>query len=200
MTPTGLFFFPATSSRHHHAAQHPLRSHRHLRAVVETADDLTFRTLLDLVGGQMQACRDERVIEHAVLFAASYEGEAGQVGEHSPCAILSVEPEQGTCRWELGRCEGADERRERLAQFCSVASVASIAKTAEPVGALSLRNPRARSDDLPALAPRVARGTHVISPPKGRRQVFCLWQGPLTGRLTRAIDIKDSPGVSHSIH
>src|SRR6266566_9597598 len=125
--------------RHHHAAQHTLGTHRHFQAVVEAADDLTFRTLLELIGGQMQTRLDQRVIEHRVLFAASHEGEAREIGEHGPRAILPVEPKQATCWRELVRCEVASDRRECLAQFHSVASVASIAKTAEPVVTVSLR-------------------------------------------------------------
>jgi len=43
----------------------------------------------------VQTRLDKRMIEHRVLFAARHIGEAGQVGEHGPGAILSVEPEQG---------------------------------------------------------------------------------------------------------
>jgi len=110
----------------------------------------------------MQTRLDQRVIEHRVLFAASHEGEAREIGEHGPRAILPVEPKQATCWRELVRCEVASDRRECLAQFHSVASVASIAKTAEPVVTVSLRDDCAGAHHFPALAPRVARGTHVI--------------------------------------
>jgi hypothetical protein len=139
------------------------------------------------------------MIEHGVVFAPGDKGEVGHICEHRPGAILSVEPKQGTRLWELVHCEIARDRRECLAQFRSVASVASIAKTAEPVVAMSLRNHRARPDDLPALAPRVARGTDLIQPAKGRGQFFCLRQGALAGRLARPIDVKDHPAVSCSI-
>ena len=65
---------------------------------------------------------------------------------------------------------------------------------------MGLRDDGARPDDLPTLAPRVARGTHLIQPTKGRRQVFCLWQGALPGGFTRPIDVKDYPVVSRSIY
>ena len=57
-----------------------------------------------------------------------------------------------------------------LTQFLPVAPVASVAKRAEPVETVGLTDDGARPHDLPALAPRVARGTHVIQPAKGRRQ------------------------------
>ena len=44
----------------------------------------------------MQTRLDERVIEHRVLFAASHEGEAREITEYGPCAILPIEPEQAT--------------------------------------------------------------------------------------------------------
>jgi hypothetical protein len=124
--------FPGGMGRHHHATQHTLRSHRHFRAVVETADDLTFRTLLGLVGGQLQACLDERVIEYAVVFAAGNVGEASQVGEHRSGAILAKDMQQGACQGQVVRREVARDGRQALAQLLSVATIASIAKRAEP--------------------------------------------------------------------
>jgi hypothetical protein len=149
-------------SRHHHAAPHPLWSHRYRIAVVETADQLAFRALLALIWGEMQTRLDERMIKDGVVFSSCYTGKANQVGQHGSSAILTVKPEQSVLFRELVHREIAANGCESLAQFCSVASVASIAKTAEPVVAMSLRNHGARPDDLPALAPRVARGAHVI--------------------------------------
>jgi hypothetical protein len=148
----------------------------------------------------VQTRLDERVIEYRVLFAAGDKGEAGQIGEDGPRAILPVEPEQDTRLWDLVRREVARDRRECLAQFRSVASVASVAKTAEPLVAMGLRDNCARSDYLPALAPGVASSTHLVQATLWCRQGFCLWQRTLTGRLTRAIDIKDLPLTSRSIH
>ena len=65
---------------------------------------------------------------------------------------------------------------------------------------VSLADDGAGSHHLPALAPGVARGTDVIQPAKGRRQVFSLGQGTLASCLACAIDIKDDPGVPRSIH
>jgi hypothetical protein len=78
--------------RYHHAARHTERSHRYLRTIVEAAHDLTFRTLLELIRGQVQTRLDERMIEHRVLFAARYKGETSQVCQHGPRAILAIEP------------------------------------------------------------------------------------------------------------
>src|SRR5713226_3371928 len=119
--------------RHHHPARHTLGSYRHLWAVVEAAHHLAFRALLELIGGQMQTRLDKRMIEHRVLFAAGHKGEASQVSQHGPGAILSIEPEEGVPLWELVLREVARDRREGLAQFRSVATVAPVAKRAEPL-------------------------------------------------------------------
>ena len=100
--------------RHHHTAQYTERSHRDLWTVVETADHLTFWTLLGLIGGQVQARLDERMIEHCVLFAAGHKGEASQVRQHGPSAVLAIEPEQGAFLQELVCSEVATDGREAL--------------------------------------------------------------------------------------
>ena len=65
---------------------------------------------------------------------------------------------------------------------------------------LAYKNLLHQTHDLAALAPPVAGGTDIIQPAKGRGEFFYLGQGALAGRLTRAIDIKDHPCVSCSIH
>ena len=77
---------------HHHAAKDTFGAYRHLWAIVEAAHRLTFRALLELIWWKLQACLDEWVIEHAVLFAARHKAEASQFGEHGPGAILAIEP------------------------------------------------------------------------------------------------------------
>ncbi len=64
---------------------------RHVWAVVEAADHLAFRALLELIWGQVQTRLHERMIEHGVLFAARNAGKARRIGEHGPGAILFVE-------------------------------------------------------------------------------------------------------------
>jgi hypothetical protein len=97
--------FASFMGGHHHATGHSLRSDRHVWTVVEAADDLTFRTLLELIWGQMQTRLDKRMIEHRVVFATGHKGEASQVRKHGPGAILSIEPEQGAFLGELVRRE-----------------------------------------------------------------------------------------------
>ena len=65
------------------------------------------------------------MIKHRVLFAAGHIGEASQVGEHGPRAILTVEPEQGASLRKLVRREVAQDRRKGLAQFRAVAVLAT---------------------------------------------------------------------------
>jgi hypothetical protein len=107
--------FARGMSCHDHAAQPPLGPYRHLRTVVEAPHDLTFRSLLELIRGQMQTHLDERMIKHGVLFAAGHKGEASQIGEHSPGAILTVEPQQGAFLRKLVRREVATNGCESLA-------------------------------------------------------------------------------------
>src|SRR5205823_5039760 len=85
---------PSGVDRYHHAAQHALGPYWHLWTVVEATSHLAFRTLLDLIRGQLQTRLDKRVIEHAVVFAAGDKGETSPICEHSSGAIVSVEPQQ----------------------------------------------------------------------------------------------------------
>jgi hypothetical protein len=78
---------------HNHAAAHALGPNRYLRVVVEAAYHLAFWTLLELIGRQVQACLNERMIKRGVLLATSHKSEPGQVREHSSRAVLAVEPE-----------------------------------------------------------------------------------------------------------
>src|SRR5712691_12204500 len=87
--------FASFMGRHYHAVQHALGPYRDLRTIVEAAHDLTFWTLLELIGREVQTRLDERMIEHGVLFASCHEGEASEICQHGPGAILSVEPKQG---------------------------------------------------------------------------------------------------------
>jgi hypothetical protein len=130
--PNRTFLFARRMGGHHHAAQDTLGSYRYLRTIVEAAHHLAFRTLLELIGRQVQARLNQRMIEDGVLFAASHKREANQVGEHGPSAILAVEPQQGALFRELVRREIATNGREGLAQFHSVEPVAPVAKRAEP--------------------------------------------------------------------
>ena len=80
---------------HHHTAAHAIGSHRDLWAIVEAADHLAFWALLELIWRKVQACLNERVIEHTVLFAAGDKREACHIGEDGPGSILPVKPKQG---------------------------------------------------------------------------------------------------------
>jgi hypothetical protein len=155
--------------RHNHSAQYTLGSHRHLCTVVEAAYSLAFRTLLDLIWRQVQTCLNERVIKHRVLFASGHKGEASQICQDSPGAILAIEPEQGSFLRKLVCSQIAANGREALTQFLPVASVAPIAKRAEPLETVGLIDDGARPYDLTTLAPRVASSTDLIQSTRGRR-------------------------------
>src|SRR2546421_1846980 len=64
---------------------------------------------------------------------------------------------------------------------------------------MSLRDDGACTDNLPALAPRVARSTHLSQATLWWRQFLCLWQGSLPSGLPRPIDVKDHACVAFSI-
>jgi hypothetical protein len=159
---------------HDHAAEHPLGSHRDLWAVVEAADHLAFGTLLELIGWEVQTRLDPWMIESGVLFATGHKSETGQIGEHGPGAILSIEAEEGTFLRELVCSQIPINGRETLTQFLSIATVPFVAKRTEPVETVGLTDDRAGTHNLPALAAPVASSTDVIQPAKRWGQVFGL--------------------------
>src|SRR5579875_2340352 len=162
-------------SRHHHAAAHSLWPYRHIWTVVETAGDLAFRALLEVIGGKMQTRLDEWMIKDRVLSASCHIGEASQVGEHRSAAILSIKPEQNALFREQVRREIAVDGRESLAQFLTIEPVASVAKGAEPLEIVGLTDDRAGTHDLSALTPPIARRTDLVQSAKGWGQFFALW-------------------------
>jgi len=84
--------------RHDHAAGCLIGSHRDLGAIIETARCLALGTLLELIGGQVQARLNQRMIEQVIVFAARHKRERGHIGEHDPVAILPVEPRASCVR------------------------------------------------------------------------------------------------------
>ena len=106
----------------------------------------------------MQTALDRLLIPHAVIFAAHDQREACQSEDDSPCSLLSVQPQQGRC-WRKMLCLKTSSQRRS----------APGAIPAWRVHCLGWRNCRAlgncgrgsdngaRSDDLPALAPRGER-------------------------------------------
>src|SRR5258707_1840192 len=90
--------------------------------------------------------------------------------------------------------------RHRPAQFFPKLPIARVGKRAEPLRSMRLRDGRAGTDDLPALAPGVARRAQLIQPKLRCRQFWGLWQGTLAGGLARAIDIEDDTLAAGSIH
>ena len=148
----------------------------------------------------MQPCLNERVIKHRVLFASGHKGEASQICQDSPGAILAIEPEQGSFLRKLVCRQKPANGSFALTQFLPVAPVAPVAKRAEPLETVGLTDDGARPDDFPALASRLASSTDLIQPAIGRWQLFCLRQGALAGGFTRAIDIEDHPSATLSIY
>src|SRR6266487_115695 len=65
----GTLLFACRMRCHDHAAEHALGSHRDLRTIVEAAHDLAFWALLELIGGKVQTCLDQRMIKGSVFLA-----------------------------------------------------------------------------------------------------------------------------------
>jgi hypothetical protein len=107
--------------------------HRDIGAVVELAQQATFWAAELLVSWQVQTALDRLLIQHAVIFAAHDEGEACQIGDDSPCSILSVQPQQGRCRRKMVCLQIAPNGAQPPAQFLPVESIASVSETAEPL-------------------------------------------------------------------
>src|SRR5437588_6512931 len=92
--PNRTLFLPCGMGGHNYTAGHAIGSHRNLWAIVEAAHHLTFWSLLELIGRQVQSGRDARMVEQLVVFAAGDKREASHIPEHRSIAILPVEPEQ----------------------------------------------------------------------------------------------------------
>jgi hypothetical protein len=68
------------------------------------------------------------MIKYRVVFAAGDKGEASEIGEHGPSAILAVKPQQGARHWVLVHREVTIDGSFALTQFLPVATVAPVAK------------------------------------------------------------------------
>jgi hypothetical protein len=92
--PNGTLLFPCGMSGHDHAAGRAIGSHRDLGTVGEAAYHLAFGTLLHLIGGQVQACLDQRMIEQAIVLPTRHKRESSEIGEHGSIAILPIKVDQ----------------------------------------------------------------------------------------------------------
>src|SRR5712691_5383592 len=187
-------------SCHHHAARAALWSYWNFGAVVESACDLTFWTTLVLIRGEMQPRLHERVIEHGVIFAAHHKRIASKGSDNNTRPILPIQSQESALWGELVRHQVASNGGHCLAQLLAVLSIAPIAPTAEPLGTVSLRDDRAGTHHFSSLASRVPSSTQFLQPTRSGRQVGELWQGPLAGCFSGAIDVKDEPAPPTAIH
>jgi hypothetical protein len=117
--PNRTLLLPGGMGSHDHAAGHPLGSHRDLGAIVQTAHQLAFGTLLELIRGQVQARLNQRMIEQAIGFVAGHKREASHIGQHGSRAVLPIEPQQRAFWWEVVGCQIPANGGETLAQFLS---------------------------------------------------------------------------------
>jgi len=126
-----LLFFRGVRG-HNHTTRRTIGSHRDRWTIVETAHHLAFRALLELIGGQVQASLNQRMIEEVRVFPTHHEREACHIGEHCSIAVLPIEPEQCAFLWKLMSCQIPANGRKPLAQFFPVSPIAPGAETAEP--------------------------------------------------------------------
>jgi hypothetical protein len=109
--------FSSRMGRHHHPAALPRRPHRHIRAVVEGAHQLTFRACELLIGRQMQAALHLWKVQHAVVFAACHRAEACQIGQDGSRAILPIQPQHDSLLGQVMSLAVEPYRGHRPAQF-----------------------------------------------------------------------------------
>jgi len=111
----------------------------------------------------MQTRLDERVIEHRVLFAASHEGEAREIAEYGPCAILPIKPEQATESFVSGRLSRSSRKSVRKAATGASVSAAKKRESAEREGNRSRSRPGHERDGkrLELLVTRLQRAFSV---------------------------------------
>ena len=122
----------------------------------------------------MQTRLHKRMIQHGVVFATHHEGEACQIGEHRPGAILPIEPDQRALLLQLVCCQVPTDGCQSLAEFFSVEPVAAVPKRTEPLIAVGLADHGARTNHFSPFAPGVASRTDIIQSARGRWQFFCL--------------------------
>jgi hypothetical protein len=89
--PNGTLLFSGRMRRHDHARERSLKPHRDWGTIVEAAHHLAFGALLHLIGEQVQACLNERMVEQAIVFPAGDKCEASHIGEHRSIAVLPIE-------------------------------------------------------------------------------------------------------------
>src|SRR5579875_2648333 len=114
-------------------------------------------------------------------------------------AILPIQPQHDSLLGQIMSLAVAPDSSHRPAQFCPKLPVARVGKRAEPLRGMRLRDGRTGADNLPTLAPGVARRAQLVQPPPGGWRLRRLWQGALAGRLTRAIDVEDDALAACSI-
>src|SRR5436305_12873870 len=78
----GALLFGSLMGCHDHTAEHTLRSHRNLWAVVEAAHHQAFSTTLELIRGQVQTRLHSSLSQDGVVLATAHKRHPSQVGEH----------------------------------------------------------------------------------------------------------------------
>jgi hypothetical protein len=94
---------PSRMGRYHQTAALPARTHCHVRAVIERADQVTFRARELLIGRQVQARLDDWLVKEPIVLAAHHERKAEQIGQDGSGPIQAVKPQQGAFFWKLVR-------------------------------------------------------------------------------------------------
>src|SRR5512146_30916 len=84
----------------------------------------------------------------------------------------------------------------QLSSIVPIACSRSPRKGADPLVRMDLEHRGPGSNNLPALASGVARGTDLIQPSLCRWEIGGGWQGTLAGRDPCAINVEDEPLVA----
>src|SRR5690242_11263457 len=88
-------------SRHHQAAVLSAHTHWHVRAVIESADQVTFRARELLIGRQVQTRLHGRQVKEPILFATHHERKAEQIDQDSSGPIEAIKSQDGAFFWKM---------------------------------------------------------------------------------------------------
>jgi hypothetical protein len=120
-------------SCHYETAVRPVRTHYHVRAVIERTDQVTFRARDLVIGRQVQACLHDRQVKEPIVFATHHKRKAQEIDQDGSGPIEAIKAQQGAFFWELASSQIGLDHVYRSAQFLSVFSVAWMTKGTEPL-------------------------------------------------------------------
>jgi len=196
---TPLLFRAVRVCRSHQAARLPICTHRESSAVRKGADQGAFWQGELVIGRHVHARLDEWQLQEGRQRAAHDEWQSEQVGQNGSRSVETIQPQQCGRLVQLVRSQGGVDRLHRSAQLRAVLSVARIANGAEPLRGVGVQHRRPGPHHVPSCAACGARSTRLIQTTVCGRVVLTGWQGALSGRLSRPIDVEDLPELPSSV-